>query len=93
MTSLDQQQRNLEKIQDGREAVALAGILRPYIDNRIALIVHETVSRYRQGMADYPFLLGNAAKITALMDTLSDLENKTRLGDIATAKEMGNAKT
>ena len=93
MTSPNQQHHNLEQIRDGREAVALAGILDPYIQERIALITHETISRYRAGTASHDFLLGNAAKLTCLADLLSDLDTRVRRGDVAAHKEMGNAKS
>lgn len=79
------------EIQRGREAVALMGLIRPYIDERVHSLVHQMASRYRSGAADFPLLLGYTAQITCLMDLLSDLDNRSRRGDSAMKKEMEDA--
>lgn len=91
--SPDDQHRRLELIAEGREAVAMIGVLRPYVDGRVLNLVHQLANRYRQGTADFPFLLGAAAQVTCLMDLLSDLDNRARRGDIAAMKEMKDAET
>lgn len=91
MTSSDEQHHRLEVIAEGREAVALMGALRPYIDSRVMHLVHLMAARYRAGTAEFPFLLGAAAQITCMMDLLSDLDNRARRGDIAMTKEMRDA--
>lgn len=91
MTSPDEQHHRLDMIADGREAVALMGILRPYVDGRIHNLVHALASTYRNGTADFPVLLGIAAQVSCMMDLLSDLDTRARRGDIAAMKEMKDA--
>lgn len=84
------QEDRLERMQAGREATALTGLLKPYMDDRVDLIVHRMVSLYRQGTADYPALLGAAAQISCIMDILSDLDTTRNRGNVSAAKELKN---
>ena len=92
MSTPDIQHDRLETMAEGREAVALMGIIRPYIDNRIHLLVHQMSALYRNGTADFPHLLGIAAQVTCMMDLLSDLDSRARRGDVAAQKELRDAK-
>lgn len=85
----DQEQR-LERMAAGREANALLGILRPYIDDRLSILVQKLAAEYRNRTAEYPVLLGTAAQIAGLLDLLSDLESTSNRGNISAAKELGN---
>lgn len=67
----DQEQR-LERMAAGREANALLGILRPYIDDRLSILVQKLAAEYRNRTAEYPVLLGTAAQIAGLLDLLSE---------------------
>lgn len=87
----DAQEDRLERIQAGREATALIGLLKPYMDDRVALLVHQMVSRYRQGTADYSTLLGTAAQITCIMDILSDLDTTRNRGTTSASQELKDA--
>ena len=93
MTSPDQQHRNLETIQDGRNATIVAGVVRPYIDERIYLLMHNMAGMYRSKQLNHDILVGTAAQMSCLLDMLSDLDSKARQGDIAANKEIGRAKT
>jgi hypothetical protein len=81
---------NLEKITRGREANALAGLLRSYIDERITLSVHQMAVAYRNKEATHDFLLGKTAEIACMLNMQSDLDGRIRLGAKAAEKEMGN---
>lgn len=90
---LEEQQMRLDAMQDGREAVAMMGLIRPYVDTRIHHLVHQLAARYRSGQADLPALLGIAAQISGLMDLLSDLDTIARRGDIAATKELEDGRS
>lgn len=90
MPDPNEQERRIEAIAGGREAVAMMGVLRPYIDSRVTNLVHLMAASYRAKTADFPYLLGIAAQVTCLMDLLSDLDNRAKRGDIAMQKEMQN---
>lgn len=87
------QEDRLERIQAGREAVALTGLLKPYMDNRVDLIVHMMVSHYRSGTANLNNLLGAAAQISCIMDILSDLDTTRNRGDISARQELKDGPT
>lgn len=85
------QEDRLERIQAGREATALIGLLKPYMDERVAILVHKMASHYRQGTADFPTLLGAAAQISGILDILSDLDTTRNRGTTSASQELGNA--
>jgi hypothetical protein len=91
MSSPEVQQDRLDKIQIGREANAMRGILDPYVDQRIMTIVQGMVSAYRSRRLDHDFLVGSVAQITAYFDLMSDLDSQAKQGAIAAAKEMMGA--
>lgn len=82
------QEDRLERIQAGREATALIGLLKPYMDDRVALLVHKMATHYRNGTAEYPVLLGTAAQISGILDILSDLDTTRNRGTTSAAQEM-----
>lgn len=87
-------QRNIEAIDEGRQATVIAGAIRPYVDNRMRQNVIELMALYRNGAVrpiDHDMVLGKVAEITALSDLLSDLENTGLRGDIAARREFGDA--
>jgi hypothetical protein len=88
MTTVDMQQRRLELIAGGREATAMMGVLRPYIDHRVQLLIHKMAGMYRSNTCEFPNLIGIAAQITCLMDMLSDLDSRARQGDQAMREEL-----
>lgn len=90
MNSSDLQHDRLALIQQGRESVALMGILTPYIDDHVNKLVHRMAAAYRSGTADFPLLLGIAAQVSGLMDLLSTLDSRARQGDVAAMKELGD---
>jgi hypothetical protein len=90
MSTPEQQDKRIELIADGREAIAMMGIIQPYVDGRILNLVQLMAAHYRKGTATHDVLLGSAAQITCLMDLLSDLDNRARRGDIAMQQEMAN---
>lgn len=77
-------------MQEGRTAAMVAGIIRPYIDQKIQMLVINMAQLYRSRQAEFPALLGIAAQMALCMDMLSDLESKVRRGNQA-AKEEVNA--
>lgn len=92
MSSDEDQEDRLALIQEGRQAVQLAGILGPYIEDQMEIKVRQMAGLYRAGQATPDKLLGLTAEVSCLLGLLSDLNSKARRGDIAANKEMGNAK-
>lgn len=90
MSSPDQQDKRIEAITRGREAIAMMGMIQPYVDSRILNLVQSMAAHYRKGSASHDVLLGAAAQITCLMDLLSDLDNRARRGDVAMQQEMAD---
>jgi hypothetical protein len=73
---------------EGRQAAAIYGFLKPFLDEKMGRIISLTASAYRNGNADYPFLLGSAAQLTLCLDLLGDLERRVDRGDAAAKEEM-----
>lgn len=84
----DAQEHRLALMAEGREAIAMMGLLRPYVDSKMMNLVHGIVAAYRSNRADLPLLLGVAAQMACLMDLLSDLDSRARRGDVAAQKEL-----
>lgn len=77
----------------GRAAAALVGLLSPYVQERVGILVQRMASDYRNGTYEYPRLLGSAAQIAGLLDILSDLDSTIKRGHISAEKELGNGKS
>lgn len=75
---------------DGRQAVFIASVVKPFIDRRVIDLVHQMVSRYRAGEADDRWTVGKVGEISAMLGLLSELENIHRRGITAVEKEMRN---
>jgi hypothetical protein len=87
-------QRNIEAIEEGRQATVIAGAIREYVDSRIRDHVIELMGMYRSGALhpiSHDMVLGKVAEITALSDLISDLESKAMRGDVAARREFGDA--
>ena len=88
--ALHDQELRIERMAMGREATALMGILRPYVDDRLEILTRKMAAEYRNRTADYPVLLGCAAQIAGLLDIISDLETTANRGHTSAAKELGS---
>lgn len=86
-------ERNIEAIDEGRQATVIAGAIREYVDERMREHVIALMSMYRNGavgVISHDMLIGKVAEITALSDLLSDLENTARRGETAARREFGD---
>lgn len=86
-------ERNLEAIEEGRNATVIAGTIRPYIDDRMREHVLALMAMYRNGAVgaiSHDMMIGKVAEITALSDLLSDLESVARRGETAARREYGD---
>lgn len=93
MANITSRDEHLQRMETGRQATIISGLVKPYIDNKIASIVHEMAGAYRNREATHDFLLGRTAEITALLNMMSDLERAYKLGVKASHQELGgNAK-
>lgn len=86
------QEKNIEKMEDGREAAAIHSIVTPYVMRTIDELVLQMVNIYRTGTMPHDLLVGKLGEITGLHDLISHLEHIQKMGDIAAQKEIGNAK-
>lgn len=89
-------ERNIEAIEAGRQAVAMSGAIRSFVDERMRDHVQGLINMYRAGAVrplDHDQLVGKVAEITALSDLLSDLESVARRGEVAANREFGDGKT
>ncbi len=87
-------ERNIELMEEGRQATVVAGAVRGYVDDRMRERVIELIAMYRNGAVgaiSHDMLIGKVAEITALSDLLSDLETVARRGDVAARREFGDA--
>ncbi len=89
----ERQQANLDKMEDGRRATAVAGAIRDVVDVAMRANVTLLMAMYRGGKIDHDMMVGKVAECAALADLLSDLETTGLRGDIAAQREFGNAKT
>jgi hypothetical protein len=86
-------ERNLEAIEQGQQAVMVAGSIRTYVDDRMREHVVALMGLYRNGAVgaiSHDMLIGKVAEITALSDLLSDLESVARRGETAARREFGD---
>lgn len=90
MVSITTREGNLNRMHEGRHATVIAGLVKPYIDNKVTLLVHEMCNAYRSREATHEFLLGKTAEVTALLNLMADLERAYKLGVNASKQEIGN---
>lgn len=86
-------QHNIDTIEDGQRAVAVAGYIREEVDNQVRMHVTSLIAIYRQGKIDHDLLIGKVAEIAALEGLMSELENRAMRGVAATNREYNSAKT
>jgi hypothetical protein len=83
--------RNAERIEDGREATLVRGVVEPwingYIDDKVTLMV----AIYRSGSYTHDDLVGKVAEISALRSLIDSLQSTERRGSIAMEKENAKA--
>lgn len=82
-------QRNIDAIEEGAAATAVAGAIKSTVDEKMREKVTLLMSYYRGGKIDHDMLVGGVAEITALADLMSDLENKALRGEVAAKREFG----
>ena len=91
MESNTTQDDRLLRMEHGRQATIISGLVKPYVDSKISFLVQEMAAKYRTGEANHDFLLGRTAEITALLNMMSDLERLYKVGVKAANQELGNA--
>lgn len=85
------QDQNIAKMEAGREAAAVDGLVKPYVMARVDVIVEQMVAIYRGGVMPHDVLVGKLGEITGLLDLIYHLEHVQKIGDNAAQKEIGNA--
>jgi len=86
------QRFNLEKIERGRDASLMGGIVKPYIDEKVTIQIRRLVQLYRGGQYTHDMLVGGIAHIAGLLMLLEDLEAIYRQGVVASEKEFGDGR-
>jgi hypothetical protein len=86
--SASEQDERMQRMAVGRQAAAIHGLLRPFLDHRMQTIISLMAANYRNGNADYPFLLGSAAQLTLCLDLLAELERRVSRGNAAAKEEL-----
>jgi hypothetical protein len=87
------QHLNIETIEDGHRAVAVAGYIRETVDDQMRMHVTGLISIYRNGKIDHDQLVGKVAEIAALEGLMSELENRAQRGVAAANREYNSGKT
>lgn len=89
---MDKQEARMQAMQRGREASIIGGLIGPYLNDKVTIIISRMASSYRSGQIDYTTLLGAAAQVTLCLDIISDLESRGRQAETATQEELNGPK-
>lgn len=81
---------NEEAIQTAREAQLIQSVIRPYVDDKVKMVVTRMVNDYRAGNTDHDTIVGRIGEIRALMDVVEQLDHAQRMGHAAMQKEYAD---
>lgn len=92
MASRESQYTRLDKIEAGRDATIISGLIAPWVNTRISNEVQLMVADFRSQLMTHDMMVGRIAGIAMLLTLMSELENIQVQASTAVEKEMSNAK-
>jgi hypothetical protein len=79
--------KQLDMIAKGRDAVIVAGLMRPFIDLKVEQLIQLAIRDYRNKNLTHDGMIGTIAEISALKGLLTDLERTHKAGVAVMEKE------
>lgn len=75
-----------EKIERGRDAQAIAAMVRDAIDTQMTMACQQLIALYRAGQIDHDLVIGKIGEMAGLQNLLATLETRQRQGHAAMEK-------
>lgn len=82
------QEHDIEKIEEGREAILARAAVRQLIDDQMRVAITLMIAEYRGGDIRHDFVIGKVAELAALEGLLAEFDAREQRGIVAANREF-----
>lgn len=79
-SSAEQHEELATRIEKGRDASAIAAMVRSAIDEQMIMACQQLISLYRAGSVDHDLVIGKIGEMAGLQNLLATLETRQKQG-------------